>query len=108
VTVGKHVVSENVTRNIPVTREEAVIERRPIAEGTRTEPGAFGQQEPIHMNLMREQPTAQKITVPREEVTVHKRTEAGTEPITQQLRREEPYIIREGDVQRVDQTGIHH
>lgn len=95
VDVEKEVVAEQVTREVPVTREEVDIEYRPV-EGVRAAQGDLGEGE-IHMPLREEEVTVEKDTVVTGEVDVQKRRVQDTEEITEEVRRERPRIRREGD-----------
>jgi uncharacterized protein (TIGR02271 family) len=95
VRLRKEVVSEERTIEVPVTREEVVIERRPAAEGRRAS-GDIDEGEEIRIPLMEEEVRVEKTPVVREEVTLKKREVKGTEQVSDTVRREEA---------RVEQTG---
>ena len=89
VRVRKEVVTEHRTIEVPVQREEMVIERRaPTGEPI----------EEIRIPVSEEQVTVEKRPVVTEEVTVGKRVVAGTERVGGEVRREEVRVEREGDV----------
>jgi uncharacterized protein (TIGR02271 family) len=98
VRLRKEVVSEDRTIEVPVTREEVVIERRPAAEG-RTAEGAIDEDEEIRIPLMEEEVRVEKTPVVREEVTLKKRQVEDTEEVSDTVRREEARIERTGDAQ---------
>jgi uncharacterized protein (TIGR02271 family) len=95
VEIGKRVVEEQKTMEVPVTREEVVIERRPvnrpsdkpISEETRT----------IEVPITAERVNVEKQTVVREEIGVQKRVEQDTVPVNETVRREEAVINKTGD-----------
>jgi uncharacterized protein (TIGR02271 family) len=95
VRLRKEVVSEERTIEVPVTREEVVIERRPAGEGRRAS-GDIDEGEEIRIPLMEEEVRVEKTPVVREEVTLKKREVKGTEQVSDTVRREEA---------RVEQTG---
>src|SRR5919112_4853950 len=86
VRVRKEVVSEERTIEVPVTREEVVIERRPAAEG-RTASGDIDDDEEIRIPLMEEEVRVEKTPVVREEVTLKKRQVQDTEAVSDTVRR---------------------
>lgn len=96
VRVRKEVVSEERTIEVPVTREEVVIERRPAAEG-RTASGRIDDNEEIRIPLTEEEVRVEKTPVVREEVTLKKRQVQGTQEVSDTVRREEARIERSGD-----------
>jgi uncharacterized protein (TIGR02271 family) len=96
VRVHKDVVTEHKTVDVPVTREEVVIERRPAsgkASGADIRRG-----EEIRIPVKEEQVRVEKETVAKEEVTVGKRKVQDTEHISGDVRREEVRVEQEGDV----------
>jgi uncharacterized protein (TIGR02271 family) len=96
VRVRKEVVNEERTIEVPVTREEVVIERRPAAEG-RTASGRIDDDEEIRIPLTEEEVRVEKTPVVREEVTLKKRQVQGTQEVSDTVRREEARIERTGD-----------
>lgn len=96
VRVRKEVVEEERTIEVPVTREEVVIERRPAAEG-RTASGDIDDNEEIRIPLMEEEVRVEKTPVVREEVTLKKRQVQGTEKVSDTVRREEARVEQTGD-----------
>ena len=96
VRVRKEVVTEHRTIEVPVQREEIVIERH----APTGEPGASDLRpgEEIRIPVRKEQVTVEKRPVVKEEVTVGKRVVEGTERVGGEVRKEEVRIEREGDV----------
>src|SRR5512143_1647622 len=89
VRVRKEVVTEHRTIEVPVQREEMVIERRaPTGEPI----------EEIRIPVSEEQVTVEKRPVVKEEVTVGKRVVEGTERVGGEVRKEVVRVEREGDV----------
>jgi uncharacterized protein (TIGR02271 family) len=96
VRVRKEVVTEHRTLEVPVQREEVVIERHaPTGEPAASDirPG-----EEIRIPVRKEQVSVEKRPVVKEEVTVGKRVVQGTEQVGGEVRREEVRVEREGDV----------
>jgi uncharacterized protein (TIGR02271 family) len=96
VRVRKEVVTEHRTIEVPVQREEIVIERH----APTGEPGASDLRpgEEIRIPVRKEQVTVEKLPVVKEEVTVGKRVVEGTERVGGEVRKEEVRIEQEGDV----------
>jgi uncharacterized protein (TIGR02271 family) len=94
VRLRKEVVSEERTIDVPVTREEVVVERRPAAGGS--EAGAIDEGEEIRIPLMEEEVRVEKTPVVREEVTLKKRQVQDTEQVSETLRREEAHVEQTG------------
>ena len=95
VRVRKEVVTENRTVDVPVTREEVVIERRPVE--ARDASGAdIGAESEIRIPLSEERVHVDKKAVTREEVSVGKRKVTGTQHVDETVRREEARVERTG------------
>ena len=95
--VRKEVVTEHRTMEVPVQREEVVIERQaPIGEPTAA--SDIGPGEEIRVPVREEQVSVEKKPVVKEEVTVGKRTVQDTERVAGEVRKEEVRVEREGDV----------
>lgn len=97
VQVRKDVVAEQRTVDVPVTREEVVVERHPVEHRPADRPIAEG--ETIEVPVREEQVTVEKRPVVYEEVEVGKREVRDTERVTDTVRREEAHVEREGDVE---------
>jgi uncharacterized protein (TIGR02271 family) len=98
VEIRKDVVSEQRTIDVPVTREEVVVERHPVdrREADRFESGDLGKGETIRVPVREEQVTIEKKPIVTEEVSVGKRTVQETKHLSDTVRREEAVV--EGDV----------
>ena len=94
--IRKEVVTEQQEIEVPVRREEVVIERRPVEGRPTSEP--IGEGETIRVPVREEQVEADKQTVVREEIEVGKREVQDTERVAGIVRREEARIENEGDV----------
>jgi uncharacterized protein (TIGR02271 family) len=96
VRVGKEVITEHKTIQVPVQREEVVIERHP-ASGQPTSGGIRAGEE-VRIPVKEEEVHVDKVTVAKEDVTVGKRTVQGTETVSGDVRKEQVKIEEEGDV----------
>ncbi|MBC5802232.1 MAG: YsnF/AvaK domain-containing protein [Candidatus Eremiobacteraeota bacterium] len=94
--IGKRVVSEQQSVDVPVFHEEVYVERRP-AGGVAASTTPIGEGEEIRIPLSQERGNVQKRTVAREDVTIGKRRVEDTEHVSDTVRREEL---------RVEETGI--
>jgi len=88
VRLRKQVRTETQNIQVPVTREEIVIERTPV-EGERTPAGQIGSDQDIRVPLTEEKVSVNKVPVVTEEVKVGKRTVSNTQNVSDQVRREE-------------------
>jgi uncharacterized protein (TIGR02271 family) len=95
VRVRKEVVTEQRNIEVPVTREEVVIERH-AGSGREASDEAIGADEEIRIPLMEEEVDVKKRAVVREEVSVGKRPVKETKNVSETVRREEARIDREG------------
>ncbi|MBC5799756.1 MAG: YsnF/AvaK domain-containing protein [Candidatus Eremiobacteraeota bacterium] len=86
--VRKEVVTEMQSIDVPVSREELVIERRPVSGAQPADAGPIGD-ETIRIPLSEERVNVTKDTVVREEVEVGKRRVESTERVTDTVRHEE-------------------
>jgi uncharacterized protein (TIGR02271 family) len=88
VVVRKDVITETQTIQVPVTREELVIERVPVSGETQAS-GALGDSQEIHIPLTEETASIDKRTVVREEVSVGKKPVSEVRDLSGDVRREE-------------------
>src|SRR3954452_14685430 len=96
VRVRKEVVTEERTLEVPVTREEVVVERRPAAQGQQAS-GKIDEGEEIRIPLMEEEVRVEKTPVVREEVNLKKRQVQSTQEVSDTVRREEAHIEQSGN-----------
>lgn len=96
VTLGKEVVSEQKTLDVPVTREEVVLDRHAVDRRPSDKP--IGEGETIRVPVREEQVDVQKQTVVREEVDVGKRAVQDTQRVEDTVRREELRVEEQGNV----------
>jgi uncharacterized protein (TIGR02271 family) len=96
VNIHKEIVEEQKTINVPVSREEVVIERRSVNNDSSSTP--IGADETIRIPVSEEQVDVRKNTVVTGEVDVHKREIQGTEQVKDTVKREEARIDKTGNV----------
>jgi uncharacterized protein (TIGR02271 family) len=89
VRVRKDVISENQTIEVPVMREELVLERVQVSGETPASSANIGGSQEIRIPLSEEKVRVEKQAVVREEVNVGKREVAGVETVNADVRREE-------------------
>jgi len=95
VEIRKEVVSEQQSIDVPVMREEAVIERHPVEH--RRADGEIGSgNEAIRVPLREEQVTVEKATVVTEEISIGKRQTQDTQRVSDTVRREEVRVENQG------------
>jgi len=94
VRLRKEVRTETQNFQVPVTREEIVIDRNPV-EGERRATGEIGSDQEIRVPLSEERVQVDKVPVVREEVNVGKRTVSNTQNVSDQVLRDELNV--EGD-----------
>ena len=87
VNVRKTVETEHVSREVPVTREEVTVERRPVNERVAADAIEIRDQE-IRVPVREEEVVAEKRAVVKEEIVVKKNAVEGTERVEADLRRE--------------------
>jgi len=95
VNLHKEVIEEQKTVDIPVTREEVVIERRAINNKPSDEP--IGDDESIHIPVMEEKIDIDKHTVITGAVPAFKRAVEDTEQVSSTLKKEEARVDTDGD-----------
>jgi uncharacterized protein (TIGR02271 family) len=98
VSIHKDIVTEQQTLNVPVTREEVVIERHPVSEGATASEESIGQGETIRIPVSEERVHVTKETVPTGEVEISKRQVQENRQVSESVRREEARLEKEGDV----------
>jgi photosynthetic reaction center H subunit len=103
VQVNKRVETEHVVRTVPTIREEVVIERRPVPEGTM--PTARIEGDDVIIPLYEEELVIEKRMVAREELVVRKRHVTVEQTVEADLRRERADVHQEGDVRVHDHTA---
>jgi len=94
--VRKEVHTEQQHLQVPVTREEVVIERHPVSGHASTSEIRAGEE--IRIPVKEEKVHVEKEAVVKEEVHVGKRKVQETEPVSGTVRKEEVKVEQEGDV----------
>ena len=105
VRLRKDVVTENQTVQVPVTREELVIERVPNS-GQPAQGEVGSENEEIRVPLSEERVRAEKEPIITDEIRVGKRAAQRTENVNENVRHEELRVEKEGDVE-VDSEALH-
>ncbi len=87
----KYVVSEDVTKTVPVRHEEVRIEREPITDANRGEAMSGGEltEEEHEVNLRAEKPVVNKETVPVERVRLGTETVTEEQTVNETVRKEQ-------------------
>jgi uncharacterized protein (TIGR02271 family) len=97
VTLGKDVIEERKTLEVPVTREEAYVERRAVNRPA-DRPIEAGTNQTIEVPIREERVDLEKQPVVYEEVGVGKRQVVENEQVSDTVRREQLRVDREGAV----------
>jgi uncharacterized protein (TIGR02271 family) len=97
VRVRKDVVTEHKTFDVPVTKEEVVIERHPVSRKAGSGETVSPQGE-IRVPLREEQVRVEKDTVVNEEVSIGKRAVTDTKHVAADAKREELHVEQKGKV----------
>lgn len=96
----KEVVTETQTLQVPVTREELVIERHPVNAATANagamDAGEIGSGETVRIPLTQEQVNISKDTVVTEEVSIGKKQVQETQQVQDTIKREELRVDHSG------------
>lgn len=98
----KYVVTENVTKTVPVQREEVRLEREPITDANRgaATSGPDISEEEHEVILHEERPVVQKETVPVERVRLDKETVTNEHTVTEEVRKENIELDDDGKNRR--------
>ena len=97
VRVRKEVHTEHRTVEVPVKKEEVVVERHP-ASGRAASTSDLKSGEEIRVPVREEQVHVEKTPVVKEEVTIGKREVTDTERVSGTVRKEELKVEKKGDV----------
>ena len=98
VQLGKDVVEETKTMEVPVSREEVFVERHPVDRRPADQPIGAGESQTIEVPVREERLEVDKQPVVYEEVGVGKRATQETQQVSDTVRREELRVDREGDI----------
>lgn len=102
--VHKDVVEEQKTVHVPVTHEEVYVERRPVDDSS-ADTAPIGDEETIRVPIVEEKVEVTKKPVVSEEIVIGKKQVTETEQVTENVKREEARIEKDGDV-KVDETDV--
>jgi len=97
--LGKDVVEEEQTLEVPVSREEVYVERHPVDRRPADRPIGESDAETIRMPVTEERVDVEKRPVVYEEVGVGKRVTQDTRQVSDTVRREELRVENNGDVE---------
>jgi len=100
VEIGKEIIEEHKKVDVPVKREEVVIERRSLNNEASDSP--ISSEETIKIPLSEEKINVGKHTVITGEISARKRETENTEHIDETLKREEAIINKTGDANVID------
>jgi len=100
VEIGKEIIEEHKKVDVPVKREEVVIERRSLNNQASDSP--ITSEETIKIPVSEEKVNVGKHTVITGEISAHKREIENTEHIDETLKREESLINKTGDANIID------
>jgi uncharacterized protein (TIGR02271 family) len=91
-------VTEEVTRTVPVTREEVRVEREPITDANvdAATSGPEISEEEHEITLHAEEPVVEKRAVPKERVRLERDAVTEEETVSDEVRKER--IEQEGDI----------
>lgn len=101
VILSKEIVEEQKVVDVPVTREEVVIERRAVDHEASDSP--ISEEEVIHIPVSEERVSVGKHTVVTGEVSAHKHEVEESRHIEETLRREEARVNSTGDANIVNE-----
>lgn len=94
----KHVVTENQTVNVPLQREELVVERTPL-DGTTVVDGKIGEDTAeTEITLHAERPVVSKETVATEQVSVGKQVVTENQQVSDEVRKEHIEVEQDGQL----------
>ena len=102
VTLRKEVHTEHKTIDVPVEREEVVIERHAVSGRAATDVSSLGEGQQIRVPVSEEHVEVVKTPVVKEEVTIGKRKVKSTEQVSADLRKEEITVEKDGNVRMND------
>jgi uncharacterized protein (TIGR02271 family) len=105
VELGKDIVEEHKVVDVPVMREEVVIERRSLDNETSDSP--ITDEESIRIPVTQETVDVGKHTVLTGEVTAHKRAVEETHHVDETLKREEAKVDTKGNPDVVNNGDYH-
>lgn len=107
VRLRKYIVTENVTKAVPVQREEVRIEREPVTDANMDEAlsGPELTESEHEVVLHEEVPVVEKRVVPKERVRLDKDTHTAEETVNEEVRREQIEVEEQHDHDRFEDEG---
>jgi uncharacterized protein (TIGR02271 family) len=105
VQVGKEVVEEQKSFEVPVSREEAIVERHAVDRRPSDEPIRDTESQTIDVPVREERLEVEKRPVVYEEVGVGKRATEEIQEVSETVRREELRMDKEGDIEVQGESG---
>ena len=96
--LGKDIVEEQRTMDVPVTREEVYVERHPVDRRPSDRPIDETESETVRVPVREEQVEVEKKPVVYEEVGVGKRVTQDTQQVSETVRREELRTDKDGEI----------
>jgi len=103
VRLGKRIIEQTQTVNVPITEERVVIERHAVTDGRAVQGGITGDNRTIEVDVMAERVNTEKEAFVSEEVSVRKEAVQHTERVSDTVRREE--LVVEGQEGLVQTDG---
>ena len=100
VELGKEIIEERKEVDVPVSREEVVIERTSLNNEASDSP--ISCEETIRIPVSEERVDVSKNTVITGEISAHKRSVEDTRHIDETLKREEAIVNKTGDLDIID------
>ncbi|MEH7180981.1 YsnF/AvaK domain-containing protein [Neobacillus vireti] len=97
VEVKKDVVEEQKTVNVPVTHEEVYVERRSVDNTDADTTTPIGDAETIRVPIVEEKVEVTKKPVVAEELVIGKKQVTETQQVTENIKREEAEVTKEGE-----------
>ncbi|GAC1424443.1 MAG: hypothetical protein PVS3B3_04020 [Ktedonobacteraceae bacterium] len=97
VSLGKNIIEEQKTVNVPVTHEEVYIENRPVSGNVVDDATPIGEGENIRVPVSEERVNVSKDTVVTGEVSIGKRAVQENQQVTDTVRREEARLDQSGN-----------
>ena len=105
VQVGKEIVEEQKSFEVPVSREEVTVERHAVERRPSDEPIRDTESQTIKVPVREERLEVEKQPVVYEEVGVGKRATEETQQVSETVRREELRMDKEGDIDVQGEPG---
>ena len=97
VEVKKDVVEEEKTVDVPVIHEEVSVERRAVNKNEADTTAPIGDDETIRVPIIEEKVEVTKKPVVTEELVINKKQVTETQQVTENVKREEAKVKKEGD-----------